>query len=75
MSKHTEKWTVLKDGLTVVDETGAPVAECCEEKDALLIAAAPEMLDRLTECLGYLEASHAPEYFIDEVRKTIAKGK
>lgn len=43
--------------------------------DAALLSAAPELLDRLTECLGYLEADDAPAYFVAGVKEAIRKAR
>jgi hypothetical protein len=82
--KHTKgPWTYDETyGLIMAGET-IEVAACHAGRggdakaNARLIAAAPEMLDRLYECLGYVEANEAewsePSVIQKLLRETIAK--
>lgn len=45
------------------------------EANARLMAAGPELLDRLYECLGYLEADNAPIEFVNSIKATVAKAE
>lgn len=74
--KHTKgPWILVRSPKTPDLVRVGPGVAITDENNAALIAAAPEMLDRLHECLGYLEADNAPEYFIASVKAAIAKAK
>lgn len=87
MSKHTKgPWQVHLDTIVVGNLRPDPedpaydiwddIVDANSEADAHLIAAAPELLEKLNMALGYIEnTSGVNEEFTDMLKKTIAKAE
>lgn len=62
-----EAQTGNHQGLIVSEKTGENIATSYKKDDAALIAAAPAMLDALTQLNNHLTVNHLDEYtFVDD---------
>lgn len=83
MSKHTPGpwiWDIHGEEVVVANERLEPVASLPEQWDnqeanARLIAAAPELLTELQECVEYIKAHGGPRSLVGLAEKAIAKAK
>lgn len=72
MKCQTEKHTYNSE---VIAADGSEVTTILKEQDARLIAAAPDMLQALYECIAWFEDNEIDCIALDEARAAIAKAK